>query len=283
MIKFRCFALFLLACCPALSAAFDAKHLRQKPRSLELLFEEEDAKHRPAVMKPKVLSGNAKKEAKLTSKLHSMHHEGDDDAPVGDISFHGGSVMPRAINLYTMWFGSNKNEYEDTQLGQNTVELVTDFMNNIGGSDAYNVITSYSRKNGVPLSSTLTLMPENVIRSGRTVVGDASVRNNIKANIESGLWELDTNALYVVFFQGSLPYNSFYPNFGGFATHWCGFHSFFRVRVDGKIHALKYAVIGDPNYTPDAVDEEYGDRTALQLCTHFPEGSVNDNPGADGE
>jgi len=166
-------------------------------------------------------------------------------APCGDICNHGSDLMPGTVNLYNIWYGADYR----TGASQGTINLVTGFVNALGGSPYFNTTAAYSNTAGVYLANSLSLAPSSTIISSepeQITIDQSFVVNLIFSNLVTNALPVDYNGIYNFFFKG--------VNFDGFETQWCGFHSTFGLSYDlgATYKTIKYAVIGDVGGTSAA-------------------------------
>lgn len=143
--------------------------------------------------------------------------------PEHGIQYHGGPVMLGPVNLYYIWYGDN----DDT-----TRSVLTDFGNTLGGSRWYQLLTSYTDGNGVPLSKSLVL--KGAVSVGYTqgkTLSTPAVQSIVQDVIASQALPSDTNGVYLV-----LTARDVVPDTTGF----CGYHSLYRTSSGD---AIKFGLI----------------------------------------
>jgi hypothetical protein len=171
------------------------------------------------------------------------------------INYHNGPVMLGTVNIYYIWYGDWG--------GDNTVDILTDLAESIGGTPWYNINTSYSSGAG----RTLKHVSNSVAYQGSTTddysrgksLSDDDVRDVVADAITSGRLPKDPNGVYFVLTAKDVDETS------GFCTHYCGWHTY--DKINGA--DIKFSFIGDVDRCPSG-------------CTRLRYHSPNDNIAADG-
>jgi hypothetical protein len=146
-----------------------------------------------------------------------------------NIQFHGGPVIATPT-AYVIWYGNwNQSSGSDTTAGK---QIVTDFLNSIGGSPYFDINITYS---------TSTFITGGARYGGATTVAYPYGANLTDGNIASivqnarngGLGINDPTAVYFVLTSSDVNETS------GFCTQYCGWHT----RGTG----VRYAFVGNAN------------------------------------
>jgi hypothetical protein len=178
------------------------------------------------------------------------------------MSYHGGPVIEGTVNVYTIWYG--------TWSSSSAPQIVSDYMNNIGGSPWFRINTGYSDGSG-PVSG-------NVANGGSTTapvdhgknLTDTNIQSIVGETISAGLLPQDTNGIYFVITSADVMEGTPTRRGGlsGFCDQYCGWHD------HGTIGGgdVKYAFVGNPNRCP----------TSCQQQTTGPNGVSGADSGADG-
>jgi hypothetical protein len=111
------------------------------------------------------------------------------------ITYHGGPVMLGTVNIYYIWYGNWS--------GNTATTILTDLANNIGGSQYYNINTTYYYGNGVHISNSIHYAGSTTDNySQGTALSDAGVQAVVSSAISSGALPKDANGVYFVFGVG---------------------------------------------------------------------------------
>ena len=166
------------------------------------------------------------------------------------IDYHGGVVMKGTVNAYYIWYGNWS--------GNTAPTILTDMMNNFGGSPYYNINTTYGDNTGDVANSVSLAGQVNDNYSSGTALTDANIQTIVGSHIGTGKFPSDTNGIYFVLTSSDVNETS------GFCTQYCGWHT------NGTIGGadIKYSFVGNPDRCPSACNAQ----TA----------SPNNNAGADG-
>ena len=149
------------------------------------------------------------------------------------VEYHGGSVMLGPTNVYLVWYGSWS--------GSTAQPILTNLVQNLGGSSYFNAVVRYPDANGVA--------PSNVIQYSGAILDPYSYGATLAnwdvafivgtAIIDQRL-PLDPNAAYVVLTSADVAETS------GFGTDYCGFHS--QTSVNGTV--VQVIFVGHPDRAP---------------------------------
>ena len=145
------------------------------------------------------------------------------------INYHGGPVMTGATNIYYIWYG-------DWTALSASQQMIRDFGNAIGGSDYFNINTTYSdASNGRP-SNVVNLYKTEYIDTGS--LGTKLTDANVLAVVNKALTSLplDPNGVYFILTDPTVTETS------GFCTSYCGWHN---VSTISGI-PIKYSFVGNP-------------------------------------
>jgi len=174
--------------------------------------------------------------APATSEQGRLPHELDQQlkaqlkgkTPV--ILYHGGSVMVKATDLYIVYYG----KFTTTQHA-----ILDTFLENIGGSPAFNVNTEYYNKAGSHVMNILNYHPasdsyDDAYSMGKSLSGnfDTTILHNA---VKNGHLPADANGIYLLTISPDVKLPS---------SVWCAYHSNSSTIVSGK--DIKYALAADP-------------------------------------
>ncbi len=173
------------------------------------------------------------------------------------ISFHGGPVLgtnpdsSNVPNIYLIWYGN--------WAGNTALDIIPDFVFNLGGSPYYNINTSYTDRIGNPVINAAnygaTLFDNYSQGTALTVARIATV---VRDSIARGDLPLDYDGVYFVLTSADVADS-------GFCRSWCGWHSWMTYQST----PIKFSFIGNPE-------------RCLNGCARNRVTSPNDNLGADG-
>lgn len=170
------------------------------------------------------------------------------------ITYHGGPVMPSGVNVYYIWYGN--------WASNSAVQILTDFMNNLGGSAWMNIQTTYYQTSGgtkTPIQNLVSLKKSVFDNYSRgKYLSDYSVAAIVQRAITNGSLPLDPKGVYFVLTSSDVSETS------GFCSRYCGWHSY--MTVNSK--RIPYSFIGNPAKCLSACAEQYT--------------GPNGNAGADG-
>jgi hypothetical protein len=163
------------------------------------------------------------------------------------IDYHGGPVMVSGVNVYYIWYGGWS--------GNSATTILTDLANNIGGSDYFNINTSYYDGSN---TNVLNSVNYSGAKTDSYSHGTALSDGDIQAIVAGAYPNPDPKGIYFVLTSSDVNETT------GFCTQYCGWHT------HGSIGGVdtKYAFIGNPDRCPSAC--------AWQTT------SPNGNAGADG-
>ncbi len=172
-----------------------------------------------------------------------------------DIDYHNGPVMTGTINAYFIWYGNWG--------GDTAVDILTDEIENIGGTPWFNINSTYYSGSG----RTVKYVGNSVAYKGATTddyshgksLSDDDVFGIVTDAITSGRLPKDANAVYFVLTSPDVDETS------GFCGAYCGWHTYGRLGTTD----IKFAFIGGAARCPET-------------CTRTRLRSPNDNAGADG-
>lgn len=171
------------------------------------------------------------------------------------ISYHGGPLILNGanggVNVYVIWYGNWS--------GNTAPTILTDFLQNEGGSPYYNINTTYFDGSGTHVKNAIHYGGATTDSySQGTSLSDAQVQAVVSSAIASGALPKDTSGLYFVLTSADVTASS------GFCTQYCGWHT--HGTISGS--DIKYAFVGNPDRCPSACEAQTV--------------SPNGNSGADG-
>jgi len=173
------------------------------------------------------------------------------------IQFHGGPVLgtnpdwSNVPNIYLVWYGN--------WAGNTALDILPDFVSNLGGSPYYNINTSYTDRLGNPVL--------NAANYGGSAFDSYSQGTSLTATriaivvrdaIARGDLPLDYDGVYFVLTSADVTDS-------GFCVSYCGWHSYFTYQST----VIKFSFVGNPD-------------RCLRGCARNRVTSPNDNLGADG-
>jgi len=171
------------------------------------------------------------------------------------ISYHGGPLLGvlggTPVTAYYIWYGNWS--------GNTATTILTDLIQNIGGSAYYNINTTYYNGsnahvvNAVGYGGSYT---DNY--SHGTTLTDSAVQAVVANAIAHGLPNNPAGGIYFVLTSADVNESS------GFCTQYCGWHTYGTISGSN----IKYSFVGNPDRCPSAC--------AAQTI------SPNGNAGADG-
>jgi hypothetical protein len=176
------------------------------------------------------------------------------------IDWHGGPIMPGAVNVYYIWYGNWTSGPKPSD-SQSTVNLLGSLLGatgGIGGSDYIKINTTYGDATA-NVSGNIALAGSTIDHySQGTRLSDTRVKRIVTNAIQKGQLPKDANGIYFVLTSSDVSETS------GFCTQYCGWHTkttFLRTNI-------KYAFVGNPDRCP--------------LSCEMQTVSPNNNSGADG-
>ena len=167
------------------------------------------------------------------------------------IYYHGGPLLTSGVHLYYIWYGDWS--------GNTAPTILTDFANNIGGSQYYNINSTYYDGNSVHVSGVVNYAGSatDAYPYG-TSLSDNDILSIVSDAIGSGALPSDSNGVYFVLTSADVHETS------GFCSSYCGWHT--RGSIGGS--DIKYGFIGNPDQCPSGCEAQTT--------------SPNGNAGADG-
>ncbi|XVF22157.1 hypothetical protein REPUB_Repub12eG0149500 [Reevesia pubescens] len=155
------------------------------------------------------------------------------------VQYHGGPLLtkPNGLNVYLIWYGG---------FSQNDRISITDFFASFTSpgphqgpsvSTWWRTISTYKDKAGKPVSSTVRLVKQvgDLYSSGKTLKR-VQIANFVKSKIESKIFPLDSNGIYLVLTAKDVTVERF-------CMGSCGFHESIMV---GAMARVVFAQVGDP-------------------------------------
>jgi hypothetical protein len=187
------------------------------------------------------------------------------------IRYHGGPVILGTANIYYIWYGNWGIGSTSPDPG---VDILTNLAKGIGGSQYFNINTTYYNGSNVHVSNSVNYIAAAADHySQGTSLSDAQVQAVVANAINTGALPKDSNGVYFVLTSQDVNETS------GFCTQYCGWHT------HGTIAGLdvKYAFIGNPARCPSACSAQTtspnGDLGAdgmASIIAHELEESVTD-------
>jgi hypothetical protein len=199
---------------------------------------------------------------KIIARSRNNHDEQPFAGPGGHggkgsngISYHGGPLLGvlggNPVTAYYIWYGNWS--------GNNAVTILTDFVQNVGGSAYYNINTTYYNGSNAHVVNSVTFGGStNDNYSRGTTLTDSGVQGVVSDAITSGHLPNNPSGVYFVLTSADVNESS------GFCTQYCGWHTYGTIAGSN----IKYSFVGNPDRCPSAC--------AAQTI------SPNGNAGADG-
>jgi hypothetical protein len=163
------------------------------------------------------------------------------------IYYHGGLVMPGAVNLYFIWYGNfvNGPAPSDSFLTQNLLTRLFG-IGGLGGSPYARINSTYGDSYRKVTGNFALSESANDYYSHGTKLSDTAVAGIVSSAITSRVLPEDINGVYVVLTSSDVAETS------GFCTQYCGWHS--HGRISGA--DIKFAFVGNPDRCPSACEEQ---------------------------
>lgn len=151
------------------------------------------------------------------------------------IVYHGGpvlgSVPKEPVHIYYIFYGGWAT------LDPGGPQIMTNFLNGLGGSAYWNILTTYVEPSKTRIYNQVTLAGTTTDNySQGKQLNDTTLQTVVKTAISNGSLPLDSNAVYEVLTTSDVNETS------GWCTSYCGFHT----HMTYESTDVKYAFIGDP-------------------------------------
>jgi hypothetical protein len=190
------------------------------------------------------------------------------------INWHGGSVMPNTVNIYTIWYGKWNGGTSHSSDSQQTVNLVKGFITGVSGSGYEMINSTYGDNTNnvtglVNLAGSVNLLQEPL----GTNLSDSNISTIVSKMISKGKLPNDANGVYFVLTSSDV------TETGGFCTIYCGWHN--HATLNGT--DIKYSFVGNPDRCSSACEAQTvspnGDSGAdgmISIVAHEMEESISD-------
>ncbi|GLU07335.1 hypothetical protein SLE2022_242970 [Rubroshorea leprosula] len=152
------------------------------------------------------------------------------------VKYHGGPILtsPKGINIYLIWYGGLSSKDRNS---------ITDFFDSFTTRQELSVLTwwramsSYKDRAGKPVSGTFRLIKQvgDIYSLGKSLMR-AQIAELVKSKIESKIFPLDSNGIYLVLTAKDVTVEKF-------CMGSCGFHD--SMMAGGKAR-VAYAHVGNP-------------------------------------
>lgn len=188
------------------------------------------------------------------------------------ISYHGGSVLLNGTNVAAVYWASapifsGGPDVNTSGAGSADGSLVGYFLSHLGGSDYFNINTSYTNGGTQHIANVVNYTQYwangTNAPSGTTSVSDAQMIAMLQSGFNSGALTYDPSTLYAIFTSGKVNLG------GGFGTQYCAYHTHGTVTIGGVSKTVLYAAMPYNYAYPSACTSGYG--------------AANGDPGADYE
>jgi len=161
------------------------------------------------------------------------------------IYYHGGPVLLNQTNVVAIyWSGTTIYNHGPTpgtnDVGSKDTSLVGYFLNHLGGSNYFNINTSYTDgTNNIANVVNYTGYWANNTNapSGTQNVSDADMLNMLSSGFNSHVLTYDPNTLYAIFTAGAVNLG------GGFGTQYCAYHYWGTVSTPDGSRTIQYAAM----------------------------------------
>ncbi len=159
------------------------------------------------------------------------------------IYYHGGSVLQAATNVVAVYWGAGiyKSQPSGTGAGSSDGSLVGYFLNNLGGSNYFNINTTYYNASGAHVLNIVNYTHywtnTTNVPTGTQTVTDAQMISMLQSGFTSGAIVYDPNTLYAIFTAGKVNLG------GGFGTQYCAYHTHGTVTINGVSQTVLYAAM----------------------------------------
>src|SRR5579864_1963098 len=166
------------------------------------------------------------------------------------ISYHGGPVMTGTSNhIYVIYYGD---------FASSTASIIDTFLENLGGSGAYNVNTTYTDAQGNKIQNVLAYNPATDSYNDTNSLGSKLGSNFAVPLLQSAFngnhLPMDSNGIYLEIISPEVSVSN---------SNYCGYHTHSTAVVPGM--DIKYAVIPDPgpkHYACSGNVAVFGDMTS---------------------
>jgi hypothetical protein len=167
------------------------------------------------------------------------------------IDYHNGPVMLGTVHIYYIWYG----DWSD----QDTISILTDLAENIGGTPWFNINSSYYDRSNKHVGNAVTYNGSTTDDySHGAALSDDDIEGIVADAIASKRLPKDANGVYFVLTSPDVDETS------GFCSNFCGWH--FSDKISGA--DIKFSFIG-------------GADRCLNHCSRQRFHSPNNNPAAD--
>jgi hypothetical protein len=170
------------------------------------------------------------------------------------ILYHGGPIMPGA-NIYIVYYGSFTSTQHD---------ILDTFLENVGGSPAFNVNTEYNDSSNQFVLNVLNYSPAtdsyNDAYSMGTSLGGSFVTTLLHNAVAGGHLPSDVNGIYILTVSPDVKLGK---------GNWCAYHTHSTAIVTGQ--DIKYALAADP---PASILTSCSGNLAVYNDTTSPNGDI---------
>ena len=175
-----------------------------------------------------------------------------DTVAANGISYHGGPIMLGTTHVYFIFYGNWS--------GDTATTILPDWAKYLGGSDRYNVNTTYTDGSNHSISNSVTYGGATFDNySQGTMLDDTAVAAVVSTAIGNSALPLDHNGVYFVLTSTDVDETT------GFCTTYCGWHT---AGLLSNV-VIQYAFVGNTLACPNS-------------CEGAPGNDPNGNEGADG-
>ncbi|KAJ3318955.1 hypothetical protein HDU76_000682 [Blyttiomyces sp. JEL0837] len=193
------------------------------------------------------------------------------------IKYHGGPLMVDSIGVYGIFYGVQNSD---------TVTRIQRFINSIGPSSWWSVVSTYTDSDQTPVTTDITWKSHVVIDPQSTTYGTIlnpqTTHTLLQQTIKSQHWPNSSQNIYIIFLGPTIT-ESFQG--GSICVDYCGYHTLLTTSTPH----LKYIMIGDPTVCPGSLPPP-GSNIGVAGCLQRPyrnhsgdaSFSVNRNQQADG-
>lgn len=162
--------------------------------------------------------------ARIPGNAHTRNPNG--------IGPHGGPLLTGTTGVYFIWYGN--------WAGSLAPVLLPELAHGLGGSDYFNINTTYFDPGGVPVRNAVEFRgaATDLYSHGKNL-SDADVQEVVSQALHAGKFAADSEAVYFVLSSADVAESS------GFCSQYCGWHNHAKIVGD-----IQYAFAGNPSRCP---------------------------------
>ena len=159
------------------------------------------------------------------------------------LPYNGGPIMTRPVTIYSIYYGNWRSDNP-------TIANNNNLFSGISSTTYWDIVRQYVDGTGAPPSSQITVGTTVIVNGSTSKYGMAWGKNDNTAQIiyqalVQNVFPPSTDAIYYL-------YTSSDVTVPGLCTVFCGYHSYFTVRLStGATIDIKYSLIGSPAQCPN--------------------------------